>query len=145
MVLLCQGFEDQQLSEITPLKVDEYVSRRAVTHSPAAVNQDIVVPRHTFVKAMTWGKALSNPVAHVKPLPASNRCLHHLSHKEVARSLNMADERLRPLLITALPSRLRRGELFTLTWQDIDFKHRIIRVVQTKSGEPREIPMSETL
>jgi integrase len=125
--------------------VDEYISQRAATHKPATVNRDIVVLRHMFVKAMAWGKALSNPVAHVKPLRASNRRLRYLSHEEMARLLDVADETLRPVLITALHSGLRRGELFALTWQDIDFKHGVIRVVQTKSGKPREIPMSETL
>jgi integrase len=98
-----------------------------------------------FVKAMAWGKALSNPVTHVKPLQVNNRRLRYLSHEEKARLLEVADEDLRPLLITALHTGLRRSELFHLTWQDIDFKQGIIRVVHTKNGERREIPMTDTL
>lgn len=98
-----------------------------------------------FVKAIAWGKALTNPVAHVKPLRVENRRLRYLSHEEKARLLRVADEDLRPLLITALHTGLRRGELFALTWQDVDFQQGVIRVVQSKSGKPREIPMTETL
>jgi integrase len=145
VALLCQAFGDQQLSEITPLKVDEYISQRAMTHKPATVNRDIAVLRHMFRKAMAWGKALSNPAAHVKPLRADNRRLRYLSQEEMTRLLDVADETLRPVLITALYTGLRRGELFSLTWQDVDLKHGVVRVVQTKSGERREIPLSDTL
>ncbi len=50
--LLFQAFGGQSLSQITPLKVDEYISRRAATHKPATVNRDVVVLRHMFVTAM---------------------------------------------------------------------------------------------
>ncbi len=63
----------------------------------------------------------------------------------MARLLDVAGETLRPVLITALHSGLRRGQLFALTWQDTHFKQEVIRAVQTNSGKPREIPMSETL
>src|SRR5215510_5812184 len=143
--LLCQAFGEHQLSDITPLSVDAYVSQRAAVVKSATVNQDVVVLRHMFVKAMAWGKALSNPAAHIKPLRAHNRRLRYLSHEEIARLLDVADETLRPVLITALHTGLRRGELFHLTWQDIDFKQGVVRVLQSKTGKPRDIPMSATL
>src|SRR5262245_31977077 len=145
VAILCQTFGDQQLSDTTPLIVDGYIAARVAAHKPATVNRDVVVLRHVFTKAMAWGKALHNPVAHAKPLQANNRRLRYLSHEEKARLLEVADDELRHLLITALQTGLRRGELFHLTWQDIDFKQGVIRVVQTKSGKPREIPMSDTL
>ncbi|HME44484.1 MAG TPA: site-specific integrase [Syntrophorhabdales bacterium] len=52
---------------------------------------------------------------------------------------------LRPLLITALHTGVRRGELLALTWRDIDGKQRIIRIERSKNGEKRSIPISETL
>ena len=58
VTLLCQAFGDRQLSEITPLIVDGYISQRAAIVKPATVNRDVVVLRHMFVKAMAWGKAL---------------------------------------------------------------------------------------
>ncbi len=52
---------------------------------------------------------------------------------------------LRPLLITALHTGMRRGELLALTWKDIDFEARLSRVEKSKNGEKRSIPMSQTL
>jgi integrase len=90
-------------------------------------------------------KALDNPVSHQKPLRADNRRLRYLSHEDIPRMLSAADEILRPLLIVALHTGLRRSELFALTWQDVDVKQEVIRVVHTKNGERREIPMTDTL
>lgn len=125
--------------------VDAYVAKRAALRKPATVNRDIVVLRHMFSKAVEWGKALQNPVRHQKPLQTNNRPLRYLSHAEMARLLAVADAKLRPPVVTALHTGLRRGELFHLTWPDVDFKQGVMRVVHTKNGERREIPMTDTL
>jgi hypothetical protein len=77
VALLCQAFGARRLSEITPLMVDGFISQRAETLKPATINRDVVVLRHMFVKAVAWGKALTNPVAHVKPLQVNNRRLRY--------------------------------------------------------------------
>jgi integrase len=143
--LFRREFGSRQLRDITPLLVDAYVSRHASIRKPATVNRDLVVLRHMFQKAREWGKALDNPVSHQKPLRVNNRRLRYLSHEEIPRLLSAADEILRPLLIVALHTGLRRSELFALTWQDVDVKQGVIRVVYTKNGERREIPMTDTL
>jgi integrase len=51
----------------------------------------------------------------LKPLRANNRRLRYLSLEEMAQHLDVADEVLHPLLIAALHTGLRRGELFHLT------------------------------
>ena len=38
-----------------------------------------------------------------------------------------------------------RGEIFSLRWEDLDFRSRLLRVKDTKGGEPNEIPMDDTL
>ena len=40
---------------------------------------------------------------------------------------------------------MRRGEIFNLKWDDIDFDYGFIEVLETKSGKSRRIPISETL
>jgi integrase len=40
---------------------------------------------------------------------------------------------------------MRRGEIFNLKWEHIDFSEKIILVKHTKSGKTREIPISDRL
>jgi integrase len=142
---LQEAFGADQLRDITPLRVDAYVQIRATTCKAATVNHETQLLGHMFKRAIAWGKALENPAAHLRPLRVNNRRLRYLSHEEIGRLLSAADEALSPVLIAALHTGLRRGELFQLTWQDVDFKLSVIRAVHTKNGERREIPMTDTL
>ena len=40
---------------------------------------------------------------------------------------------------------MRRGEILDLRWQNVDMIQRLIRIVKSKNGEKRGIPMSNTL
>jgi len=142
---LQEAFGPCQLKAITPIMVDGYLAKRATERQPASVNQESQVLRHMFKKAMEWGKAIETPVTHVRPLRVNNRRLRYLSQEDIRSLLAVADDHLRPMLITALHTGLRRGEMFALTWQEIDLTLGVIRVLQTKNGERREIPMSHTL
>jgi integrase len=46
------------------------------------------------------------------------------------------------ILKVALYTGLRRGEIFGLRWQDIDFHNKVIHLPKTKSGEKKEIPLN---
>ena len=52
---------------------------------------------------------------------------------------------LKPIIITALLTGMRRGEIFNLKWSNIDFEYGFIELLDTKSGKARKIPLSETI
>jgi len=52
---------------------------------------------------------------------------------------------LKPIVIVALHTGMRKSEILGLRWQDIDFAPRTITVRQTKNNEPKIIPMNRTL
>ena len=119
--------------DITPLRVDDYLATRATERKPASVNKEAQLLHHMFKQAIAWGQALENPVTHVRPLRVNNRRLRYLSQEEIGRLLAVADGSLRPMLITALHTGPRQGEMFALTWQDINCKLGVIRVLHTKN------------
>ncbi|MGH8070664.1 MAG: tyrosine-type recombinase/integrase [Candidatus Entotheonellia bacterium] len=138
-------FGPLQLRELTPMVIDAYVSQRTTIRTSATVNREVQILHHMFVKALEWGKALENPIRHQKRLRVNNRRLRYLSQEEITRLFSAADDFLRPIVLAALHTGLRRGALLALTWQDIDLQQGVIRVAQTKNGERLELPMTETL
>jgi integrase len=142
---LQEAFGSYQLRDITPLMVDEYTQKRVTAFKPATLNRETQLLGHMFKRAIACGKALENPAKHLRPLRVNNRRLSYLSHEEITRLLSAADDILRPMVRVALHTGLRRSEQFSLTWQDVDFKLGLIRVLHTKNGERRELPMSVAL
>jgi integrase len=75
-----------------------------------------------------------------------------LNYEESKRLIDAAEGQLRTMIIVALKTGLRHGELLALRWQDVDLvagriivRQNVVRgVIGTpKSGKPREIPLSE--
>jgi len=60
--------------------------------------------------------------------------------------LNFADH-LRPLVMLSLNTGMRRGEVFNLTWADVNLTNKIITVegATSKSGQTRHIPINKEL
>jgi integrase len=47
-----------------------------------------------------------------------------------------------PLVGLALETAMRRGELLSLTWPNVDLKRRVVHLAMTKNGEARAVPLS---
>ncbi|MDI6809724.1 MAG: site-specific integrase [Candidatus Eisenbacteria bacterium] len=62
------------------------------------------------------------------------------------RSLsNLMNIYLKPIVLIALNSGMRRGEILRLKWKNIDFQARRITIENTKNNERRTVYMNETL
>ena len=66
-----------------------------------------------------------------------------LEREEIIKLLSNCSKKLRPIIVLALFTGFRRGEIFNLKWRDIDFRRNIITLLDTKNGEKREVPMNE--
>ncbi len=65
--------------------------------------------------------------------------------EEFQRLYQVATEHLKPILLTAISTGMRRGEVLNLKWEDIDFKTGVIYIRDSKNYDSRAIPMSERL
>lgn len=142
-------FGSLPLRRFNTLIVDQYQTElinRGL--KPASVNKNIGILKAMFKKAVDWNMVeeitLKN-IRKVKPLPENNRRLRYLSKEECQALIDACKPHLRPIVVTALNSGMRRGEILGLKWEQVDLKNGFILLDITKNGERREIPINQTL
>jgi len=151
---LKQFFSGKYLHEITPMLVEKFKAERAKqvksaktgkakSIKPATVNRSLSCLRSIFNRAISWGKfSGENPVKKVKFFKENNARLRYLEKNEIERLIANCSSKLKPIVIVALNTGMRKGEMLNLKWHDIDFRHNIIYLNKTKNGERREVPMN---
>jgi integrase len=65
--------------------------------------------------------------------------------KEISVVIKSRRKHLKPLIILAVDTAMRRGELLTLRWSDVDFDNRLIAILafNTKTAKPRNVGMTQ--
>jgi integrase len=141
---LLDFFGGMMLSQITTPLVADYQDERLEEVKEATVYQELSLLRRMFnVARKRWKWVKDNPVSDGDlsfSVGSRNARDRWLTVEEEDTLLEKATNPvwLRALLITALHTGMRRGELLALTRKDIDFPRRLVRV-------ERSIPMSQTL
>ncbi|MEE9441578.1 MAG: site-specific integrase [candidate division Zixibacteria bacterium] len=141
--VLKRWFSDKKLFEITPLSVEKFKSARNTEVSGASVNRELACMKHMFTKAIEWDMAAVNPVKQVKMFRENPGRIRYLSNDEIKRLIHACNDTLRPIVIVALHTGMRKQEILDLRWESLDIDQKIIYVCGTKSGHDRQIPMLE--
>lgn len=139
-------FGKKLLKQITIPDILAYLNRIKEQHSAATANRHHNTIRAIFNRAIEWDKFEgSNPAAKVKQFRIENARLRFLEKEDVPRLLAACDKEIQPIVICAIMTGMRRGEILALRWESIDLGNGIIYVLETKSGKPREIPIAPKL
>jgi integrase len=146
---LLSTFGSLQLRKFSTLLVEQYQTDLLNKNlKPASVNKNISLLKAMIKKAVDWEmveESMLKKVRAVKLFPENNRRLRFLSKTECQELIISCDTHLRPIVITAINTGMRRGEILNLTWEQVDMKHGFILLDITKNGERREIPINSTL
>jgi integrase len=147
--VLLPHFGERPIGTISKSSVREYRTKRHKEKqlTETTLNRDIEVLRHLLYWAMDEGFLAANPLARIR-LPKQRRKPRPiLNLTEEAKLLDAAAPHIRLLIIAALDSGLRRGELLTQHTEHIDLTRRVLLVTHSKTpgGEAREIPLTARL
>ena len=141
---LLPHFGDLLLSRIAPSDIEEYKRERLERVNPATVNRELSCLKYMFTVAEKLGKFEGkNPVKEVKFLQHRQYVFRVLTREEIKSLINAAVEYLKPILILALNTAMRKGEILNLKWNDVDFENRFLFIKETKSNVMRKIPMND--
>ena len=145
--LLTESIMQLPFSEFTSAKVAAFRDRRLID-GPRATEYDLVLLRHAWnIAKVEWGWALGpNPLEKIKfpkPNPARERRLMpgEFSQLQAAAS-TMSSWYLWPIVELAIETAMRKSELLSLQWSNIDLEKSIALLPQTKNGSSRWVPLS---
>jgi integrase len=149
---LKEFFKAKRLRDITPMLIEKYKQLRLKTktlhkreRSPATVNRELQVLSKVFSMAYDNGLVEANPMRRVHKLreaPARERYLTDDEEKRLFEILVGRRAHVRPIVVVALQTGMRQGEILGMTWANVDFEQKTIYVAHTKTGRPRKLPMN---
>jgi integrase len=149
LVHLLPFFGELPLSKIDKSSVRRYRQQRhaASEITVATANRDVAVLRHLLYFAVEEGIITTNPLARMRMERERRTKKPILSYREESLLLPVAIAHLRRIIIAAVDTGMRRGEILWQRWEDIDFENRFLCVSRSKTpeGEMREIPLTTRL
>ncbi len=147
------------LADIEPTMIADYrsklltqVNSKGVVRSPATVNRYMAAISHALTVAVTdWGWLEANPMRNVKRCQEPEGRVRFLSEDndgiegELTRLLRACkvsgNAYLYPVVVLAVATGMRKGEIMALTWGDVDLRQGRILLTNTKNGERRVVPI----
>lgn len=145
-------FGMKPIGEIRPIDIKDWrrkrlqhVTKKGTPIKKASVNRELAFMKTMFNLALEWGYVDENPAEKVKLLRGEERRLRILSKDEISKLINSSAEHLKPILVTAISTGMRKSEILNLKWKHIDFSNGFILVVNSKNGDARNVPLSPFL
>jgi integrase len=133
----------EKAKEITRKTVAEYISLRAETVAPGTVQKEVTTLKHALKLAVEWELLQSNVAQGAKLPKIPQGRTRYLSPSELKMALASAPEWMRLPLALAAFTGMRRGELLSLRWTDVDLENRRLYLRETKNGSLRVLPLNE--
>lgn len=137
----------------------EWRDRRLTAVSASTVNRELnLISSAINVARKEWGVHIENPVALIRRPSTNNGRKRRLTAHEAQKLqavLQAGDRRpdgtfdggarnhwMAPLVVLALETAMRQGELLKLDWRDVNLNACTAQLHDTKNGEARTVPLS---
>ncbi len=154
---LREYFVKRKLKDITRGEIERFKAKRLATPTKlggqraiASVNRELALLSRMLKVAQTERWLINNPFG------AAGSLISLADEKKRERILTREEEerllaactgrraRIKPIVIMALDTGMRRGELIKLKWEDLDFEERLIHVkaFNTKTMQERWLAMT---
>lgn len=143
-----QYFGEKTLAcKITPKLIENFKSHLSEHYSNAYVNRYLACLKTIFNLAIKNELVKTTPLKAVKMLKENNQKIRYLTQDEEVRLFNELPEHLKPIVVCALQTGLRKSNILNLRWELVDLEYRFIEVLaqQNKGHKIIKIPISEKL
>jgi integrase len=141
---LSKYFGNIRLANLIPKEVAKYRDLRLKEVSPASLKRELkILSRVLTLASKDWGIAVpQNPVTMIT-LPKSDKArTRRLELGEEAKLRHGSNPQLNQIIVLAIETAMRRGEMLGIKKSHIDFRNRTLLIPDTKTDRPRSIPLS---
>jgi integrase len=142
---LLKPFFPGGIAGITRAEVSRYVSERLAKVASATVRKELNALKHLFRLAVEeWAYILVSPAQGVKPPKKPADRVRFLQPGEMKVVVDACPAWLQPVVLLAVATGMRRGEILALRWLDVSLELGIILLPQTKNGDGRSVSLNQT-
>lgn len=148
--MLRQKIAAYSMANLVPAVVASYRDERLKTVAAGTIIRELSILSGIITHARKeWGLPTSNPCALVRKPPTPqgrNRLLTESEESALLEELKPIRRRspwMVPLVMLALESAMRRGELLALRWENVNFNAQTALLPLTKNGSARIVPLSK--
>jgi integrase len=140
-------FAGMEINHIRKNVIDRYRahrhSQKKITES--TINHDLQCLRHMLYWAVDQGFLPDNPLKRLRLAKARRKKRPVMSLEDEEKLLQALADHQKNITICGLDTGMRRGEILSQLWEDIDFPRRVLFVTHSKTagGESREIPLTQ--
>ncbi len=138
----------KKLAELKPDDLEEYKKWRKGKVMDSTVNIDMRTLKAALQVAVDWGRIESNPFRQVRQIRGTRKLIRPLTKEEFVRLYDKIEEPwLKDIIVFAVLTGLRRGEIMNLQWKDVDLERKTITIqsseeYRVKHGKVRVLPLS---
>ena len=141
---LLHFFGEMRVADVKRIDVQRYITARSAHVGPASVIKEINILKHLLNLAVEWEIIPINPAQNVKlPRVPAGR-VRYLQPGELKAVLQECPEWLRPIVALLVFTGMRRGEVLTLRWLDVDQAGGRILLPQSKNGDGRIVWLNDS-
>lgn len=140
---------DALVQNLSPAAISAYRDMRLQEAKPGTVRRELATLRHALdVARKEWGVVLSQNPARLVSLPIANdardrRLDHGDLDKLIVALRSTRNAEVRPIVMLAIETGMRRSEILNLKWRHIDLICRTAHIPHTKTGVARTIPLTD--
>jgi integrase len=131
------------VASIRRVDIQRYITMRSVEVSAYSVQKELNCLKHLLRMAMEWEIIPVNPAQGVKSPRVPAGRIRYLQPGELKAVVEACPKWLRPIVMLAACTGMRRSEMLGLRWLDIDFKNSRVLLPQTKNGEGRIVYLNQ--
>lgn len=131
--------------QITLADLEKYRSYRKGKVKNSTINREMDNIKRVFSLAFENKRIRFNPCSELKKLKIENPNKRFLTKDEEEKLLKVANPTMKVMIILALNTGMRVGEILNLKWEHIFFKLNYLVALNPKNGKPRKILLNKTL